>query len=206
MLCTQFHLDGAGFCGAVIEKAQSWMKLYRRRSFVISSGLRSMIGSRPHENRGVVSRIGEAKMRIGEAKIKPVSRRPSQTPGFLHYAHPPVKVRPLPLRPVLSYARIGDSSPLKSQDRRAGEIGLKSDPLRDGRTASSAGPATGNVSAARETVERLSVRPTDGALVSAIHVADRASRLLLDAVLILVFSPVIAAWWLVERRHRKNRI
>jgi len=43
------------------------------------------------------------------------------------------------------------------------------------------------------------------ALMSAVHVADRACRLLLDAILILVFSPVIAIWWLAERRHRKDR-
>jgi len=43
------------------------------------------------------------------------------------------------------------------------------------------------------------------ALMACLHVADRACRLFLDAILILVFSPVIAVWWLAERKHRKDR-
>jgi hypothetical protein len=40
---------------------------------------------------------------------------------------------------------------------------------------------------------------------AALNVATRATRLTLDAMLILVFSPVIAGWWMLERRHKKNR-
>ena len=38
---------------------------------------------------------------------------------------------------------------------------------------------------------------------SAGYVANRAARLGCDAVIILLFSPVIAIWWLLERRHRR---
>ena len=42
-------------------------------------------------------------------------------------------------------------------------------------------------------------------LQAALGLLDRGVRLTMDAVIILVFSPVIGIWWLMERRrHRKG--
>jgi hypothetical protein len=48
-------------------------------------------------------------------------------------------------------------------------------------------------------------RPQSGLTQSVLRVVARAGRLTWDATLILIFSPVIAVWWLLERRHRKGR-
>lgn len=42
-----------------------------------------------------------------------------------------------------------------------------------------------------------------GKLGTVWNLVDRTARLSMDAVLLLVFSPVIAVWWLVERHNRK---
>lgn len=42
-------------------------------------------------------------------------------------------------------------------------------------------------------------------LSAALEFGERALRLTMDGVLIVVFSPVIAAWWMLERRHKKGR-
>lgn len=47
-------------------------------------------------------------------------------------------------------------------------------------------------------------RLIDGGFAAAGELAGRALRLTLDGILILIFSPVIAIWLLVERRHRNN--
>lgn len=44
-----------------------------------------------------------------------------------------------------------------------------------------------------------------GLPLSALRLVARAGRLTWDATLILIFSPVIAVWWLLERRHRNGR-
>ena len=172
---------GVTFSGDVIEKAQSWATMYKRRSLVLSSGLRSMIGPGPTDSRSIVSgRIGEA---------VPMSRRPSQTPGSLHHAHS-VKVRPLPLRAVPT------SRPLTE---------VRVCPAPDKET-SRAAPSEAKLDIASEEFAATLARPERrSALMSALNLGDRASRLLMDAILIVAFSPVIVAWWLVERRHRKNR-
>jgi len=49
------------------------------------------------------------------------------------------------------------------------------------------------------------VSPTGVSLMQAVlQTLARATRLTADATLILLFSPVIAVWWLLERRHRKG--
>lgn len=155
-----------------------------------------MIGPGPHENRGSVSgRMGDS---------TPISRRPSQTPGSLHHTqhhthslhHPhSVKVRPLPLRAV--------PSPHFPESEKAiqGLDSIVIDVPADLATDPSAFSATA-VRPAKSPPGRLRA---SAAVMSAVHVADRACRLLLDAILILVFSPVIAIWWLAERKHRKDR-
>lgn len=40
---------------------------------------------------------------------------------------------------------------------------------------------------------------------AALELGERALRLTMDGILIVVFSPVIAAWWMLERRHKKGR-
>lgn len=174
--------------------------MYRRRSLVFSSGLRSMIGPGPHENRGSVSgRMGDS---------TPISRRPSQTPGSLHHTQHhthslhhthSVKVRPLPLRAVPS-----SQFPESVRQPEKASCGVDSsavDVLADLANDPSAFSAT----AVRPAKASPAGLRASAALMSAVHVADRACRLLLDATLILVFSPVIAIWWLAERKHRKDR-
>ncbi|MGE0381238.1 MAG: hypothetical protein AB7H53_17475 [Hyphomicrobium sp.] len=119
-----------------------------------------------------------------------MSRRPSQTPGSLHHAHS-VKVRPLPLRAVpasrpLNEVRVS-AAPDKGTDTKLAQTKLDVAPEEIAAATSLPLPAR------------------QSALMAAINLGDRASRLLMDAILIVAFSPVIAAWWLIERRHRKNR-
>ena len=48
-------------------------------------------------------------------------------------------------------------------------------------------------------------RTAQDKLRAALGLLDRGARLTMDAVIILVFSPVIGIWWLMERRrHRKS--
>jgi len=66
-------------------------------------------------------------------------------------------------------------------------------------------PSTFSAAAASPARSRPAGLRASAALMAYVHVADRTCRLFLDAILILVFSPVIAIWWLAERKHRKDR-
>ena len=46
-------------------------------------------------------------------------------------------------------------------------------------------------------------RPTQNAQVTVLQALNRAGRLTFDAMLLIVFAPVIALWWLNEKRHKR---
>lgn len=53
-------------------------------------------------------------------------------------------------------------------------------------------PATGSHELANQTTQ-----------ASVLHALNRAGRLTFDALLLIVFAPVIAIWWLNEKRRRR---
>lgn len=57
-------------------------------------------------------------------------------------------------------------------------------------------------SAAVETNLKHSMQNTDLAQRPLIHILNRTGRLTFDALLLIVFAPVIAIWWLNEKRRK----
>jgi hypothetical protein len=109
-----------------------------------------------------------------------------------------VKVRPLPLRavPASQFPGIREAAKASSGEE-SGAVDVLANLAND--------PSTFSAAAVRTAKPRPAGLRASAALMASVHVADRACRLLLDAILILVFSPVIAIWWLAERKHRKDR-
>lgn len=102
----------------------------------------------------------------------------------------PSRVRPFPLRTAVSssHQKVSPPAPPKAI------------------VQPDAAPAEPRVSFVETTPADTKPLPRTSASVtqSALQLATRAARLTADATLILLFSPVIAVWWLLERRHRKG--
>jgi len=181
--------------------------MYKRRTLVFSSELRSMIGHGPQEHHGPIGKKSDGK----KGDVTPISRRPSQVPGATHH---PMKVRPLPLRSVpaanpTDHADISASSEIGSWRNDVAHVNSAREKFV--RETKDGGAITSSVFVRRDAdvaiANMRSHQSTSASrLYSVVHFADRASRLFLDAIVIVAFSPVIAIWWLTGRIGRKNRI
>jgi hypothetical protein len=76
-------------------------------------------------------------------------------------------------------------------------------PHASARTQMRAGPIADQVVKLPPRTLSAGEQQISGKLAMAVRMVDRTARLTMDAVLLLVFSPVIAIWWLLERRNRK---
>lgn len=169
--------------------------MFKRRSFVPSRGLRAMPGSGSHEphiirpSRKVPQHPGEA------ARFEPV---PFDRERHAHSASTRVRTFPQRTTAVSTSARKDTRPSARPSDADAGAAAPAVPAAVDERkTATSTLPL-----AALHT--RTFTARSDNLPRSALQVVARAGRLTWDATLLLVFSPVIAVWWLLERRHRKG--
>ncbi|MEQ1717674.1 MAG: hypothetical protein ABL907_17130 [Hyphomicrobium sp.] len=109
-----------------------------------------------------------------------------------------LKVRPLSVRSVSGPADQRDapkSVPSASLPAQNALPGLQTDDA-DQRSFHAGVPAP----------QPLQQSNKPGGAATARLVAERATLLTLDAVVILIFSPVIAAWWMIERWQKRNRV
>lgn len=169
--------------------------MFKRRSFVPSRGLRAMPGTGSHEphiikpSRKVPQHPGEA------ARFEPV---PFDRERHAH--SPSTRVRTFPQRTTaVSTSSRKDTRPAaRPSDAHTGASAPAVPATPDEREA-----ATPTLPLAAPHTRTFPAK-SDNLLRSALQVVARAGRLTWDATLLLVFSPVIAVWWLLERRHRKG--
>lgn len=169
--------------------------MFKRRSFVPSRGLRAMPGSGSHEP-NIVKPSRKVPQHPGEtARFEPV---PFDRERHAHSAS--TRVRTFPQRTTaVSTSTHKDTTPApRANDAYTGASSPAVATAADKReAAASALPLA-------EPHTRTFTAKSDNLPLSALQAVVRAGRLTWDATLLLVFSPVIAVWWLLERRHRKG--
>lgn len=169
--------------------------MFKRRSFVPSRGLRAMPGSGSHEPH-IVKPSRKVPQHPGEtARFEPV---PLDRERHAHSAS--TRVRTFPQRTTaVSTSTYKDTRPA-ARTKVASSVAstpIMPTAVEELESATTtlplAAPQTRTFTAMSENLPRW-----------ALQVVARAGRLTWDATLLLVFSPVIAVWWLLERRHRKG--